>query len=64
MHPKLPTYVSRLQDPQAYAVDAFTISWQDLIFYAFPPFSLITSVLEEIIKDQATGLLIIHKWTT
>ena len=33
---KLPLYISWLPDPQAYAVDAFTVSWQDLNFYAFP----------------------------
>ncbi|CAG9133863.1 unnamed protein product [Plutella xylostella] len=34
-------YVSWYQDPDAVAVDAFTISWQPKLFYAFPPFCLI-----------------------
>ena len=53
-----------LPDPHAYAVDAFTVSWQDLTFYAFPPFSLLPRVLAKIIQDKATGLLIVPKWTT
>ena len=59
---KLPRYISWL--PHAYAVDAFIVSWQDLTFYAFPPFSLLPRVLAKIIQDKATGLLIVPKWTT
>ena len=61
---KIPLYISWLPDPNAYAVYAFTISWQDLNFYAFPPFSLLPRVLAKIIRDKATGILIIPKWTT
>ena len=60
---KQPRYISWLPDPHAYAVDAFTVSWQDLTFYAFPPFSLLPRVLAKIIQDKATGLLIVPKWT-
>ena len=61
---KLPRYISWLPDPHDYAVDAFTVSWQDLTFYAFPPFSLLPRVLAKIIQDKATGLLFVPKWTT
>ena len=61
---KLPRYISWLLDLHAYAVDAFTVSWQDLTFYAFPPFSLLPRVLARIIQNKATGLLIVPKWTT
>ena len=60
---KLPRYISWLPDPHAYAVDAFIVSWQDLTFYAFPPFSLLPRVLAKIIQDKAIGLLINPKWT-
>ena len=53
-----------LLDQLAYAVDAFTVSWQDLNFYAFPPFSLLPRVLAKIIQDKAMGILIIPLWTT
>eukprot|EP00794_Sanderia_malayensis_P004188 gene4188-4745_t len=35
-------FVSYRPDPQAFAVNAFTLQWSDLFFYAFPPFSIIT----------------------
>ena len=34
---KLPQFVSPLPDPQAWAVDALSLSWEDLDPYAFPP---------------------------
>ena len=61
---KMLLYISWLPDPHVYAVDAFTVSWQDLNFYAFPPFSLLPQVLVKITQDKATGILIIPKWTT
>ena len=60
----VPTYISWLPNPNAYAVNAFTVSWADLQFYAIPPFSLIPPVLAKIVTDHATGLLIIPQWTT
>ena len=35
-------------DPQACAVDALSVSWKDIYFYAFPPFSMILKVLQKI----------------
>ena len=58
------TYVSWLPDPGACAVDAFIFLWTYLNFYAFPPFSLIAKVLEKIIRDKATGWMIVPKWAT
>ncbi|XP_034944884.1 uncharacterized protein [Chelonus insularis] len=40
---KCETYCSWKRDPVAYAFDAFTISWSDWIFYAFPPFAVTAS---------------------
>jgi hypothetical protein len=58
-------YVSYQPDPQAVAVDAFLINWKDYdVFYAFPPFSLITQVLQKIQSQQVTGLLIVPDWPT
>ena len=36
-------YVSYRADPEAFAINAFHMSWQPYLVYAFPPFSLITS---------------------
>jgi len=61
---KCPMFVSWRPDPYAWAVDAFTIPWNHLEFYAFPPFSLILRVLQKIISDHATGILIVPLWPT
>ena len=42
-------FISYHPDPEALAVNAFHISWRDYKFYAFPPFSIISQVLQ---KDQ------------
>ena len=31
-------------DPVALAMDAFGLSWRDITFYAFPPFSVVARV--------------------
>ena len=57
-------YVSWKPDPEAWAVDAFTFSWEKLNFYAFPPFSLVGKVLRKIQVDRADGLMVVPLWTT
>ena len=58
------TYVSWHPDPEAWAVDAFSVCWTDFMFYAFPPFSLIGKVLRNIRMQMAEGLLVVPLWTT
>jgi len=57
-------YVSYRADPAAFAINAFHMSWQHHLFYAFPPISLITRVLQKIQEEKATGLLLVPKWPT
>ena len=38
---KLPQFVSPVPDPQAWAVDALSLSWEDLDPYAFPPAAIL-----------------------
>ncbi|EFN81403.1 hypothetical protein EAI_09447, partial [Harpegnathos saltator] len=59
---KLDLYVSWFPDPGSWAIDAFTLSWQSLYFYAFPPFIIIPRILRKIIDDEATGVLIVPWW--
>ena len=61
---QLDTYVSWYPDPHAWAVDAFSIPWHTLLFYAFPPFSLVARVLKKINREEAAGILVVPKWTT
>ena len=57
-------YVSYRADPAAFAINAFHMSWQHHLFYAFPPFILTTRVLQKIQQEKATGLLLVPKWPT
>ena len=43
--------------------DAQTINWADFdLVYAFPPFSVVGRVLQKIVTDQATAIVILPKW--
>ena len=44
----LPTYVSPIPDPQAWAVDALNIPWENMVAYAFPPTTLLPKVVQKI----------------
>ena len=59
---KCRTYISWRPDPESVAVDAFTISWSNHRFYAFPPFSLILRALNKIIRDKAEGIVVVPQW--
>ena len=61
---QLPRYVSFLPDPNAEAVDAFSVSWTNINCYAFPPFSLIGRVIQKMVKDKADVTLIAPLWKT
>ena len=74
-HPEIDLFASRLNkqfnkyvayrpDPEAVAVDAFTMSWSKLNFYCFPPFSCIPKVLQKIQTEKAKGILVAPKWPT
>ena len=58
------TFVSWKPEPAAWAVDAFSLNWKDIMFYAFPPFSVLGQVLNKIIEDQASGKLVMPLWPT
>ena len=57
-------YVAYRPDPEALAVDAFSISWKEHICYCFPPFSVINQVLQKIQQDKATGVIVVPQWPT
>lgn len=61
---KCKMFVSWHKDPESTAVDAFTLNWSSLKFYAFPPFSQILRVLNKIEHDEATGIVVVPKWET
>ena len=45
---KLTKFVSPVPDPNAWAVDALTVSWENLDMYAFPPVSLLGKVVSKL----------------
>ena len=61
---KLPTYVSPIPDPQAWAVDALNISWKNMIGYAFPPTALLPRVVQKLLSQQCRLILIAPGWPT
>ena len=64
LNAQTPRYVSWKPDPHAVAVDAFTLDWHELDFYAFPPFSLVARCLQKIQSDHAKGLIVVPDWPT
>ena len=59
---KVPKFVAWLPEPLAVAIDAFSMSWTDLRFYAFPPFSCVGKAVEKALEERATGVLIVPWW--
>ena len=51
---KLKPFVAFKPDPEACAINAFSISWSTYSFYVFPPFSILPKVLQKIQSDKAT----------
>ena len=64
LNTKLDKFVSWRPNPGAMNVDAFSISWNNLYVYLFPPFSLITKCLHKVRFDSTTALLIFPLWPT
>ena len=64
LNKKCEAYVSWKPDPGAKYIDAFSLSWKDLDFYAFPPFSMILRSVGKIRREKACGILIVPLWPT
>ena len=61
---QLTPYVSLLPDPQAIAIDAFTLDWTNRFAYAFPPLASYHNFLQKLEMDQAQAILIAPIWLT
>ena len=61
---QVPKYISWNPDQEAFAIDAFSILWANMKFYAFPPFSLIGASTSKIKQEGASGVMIILLWNT
>ena len=56
---KLPLFVSPVPDPMATAVDALSLSWENLDAYAFPPTAILGKVVEKLQDSPYQRLIII-----
>ena len=58
-------YVSWRADPQAQAIDAFTLDWKQFdLMYIFPPFSLMGKVLRKLQAEGGKAIVMAPKWPT
>ena len=56
---KLSQFVSPVPDPSAWAVDALSLSWENLDPYAFPPTALLNRVLSKIRDNPCRRVILI-----
>ena len=56
---KLPLFVSPVPDPQATAVDALSLPWEDLATYAFPPAAILGKVVEKLQDTPCKRIIVI-----
>ena len=56
---KLPQFVSPVPDPQAWAVDALSLSWEGLDPYAFPPAAILGKVVEKLQDYPCSRIVLI-----
>ena len=61
---QLNNYISWQPDPQATAVDAFSVNWYNKLNYIFPPFSMMSKVLRKLEEDRAEAIVIAPIWMT
>jgi hypothetical protein len=45
-------------------MNAFSITWANKKFYAFPPFGIIANVLKMIGEEKETGVCVLPDWLT
>ena len=56
---KLPLFVSPMPDILAIGVDAFQVSWEGKLLYAFPPPSLVPRVVDKLLQCKCVEMLLV-----
>jgi hypothetical protein len=59
---QVPSFVSWRPQPEATAVNAFSLNWFDYVGYAFPPFALVPKCLEKIRREKANLVMVCPVW--
>ena len=62
MNAQMPVFYSWKPDPDAAVTDAFSMTWTQVLGYAFPPFCLIGRTLAKVRQDRATIVLVAPTW--
>ena len=59
---KMEVFVSPIPDPEAYDVDALSISWKGMYAYAYPPTAILPKVLAKAREDACYLVLVAPNW--
>lgn len=59
LNAQFPRYVPYRSDPGAIAIDSMSMDLSNVKFYAFPPVSVIGTSLQQIHKQNATGISVL-----
>ena len=54
--------MDKFEFPRFFSFLPFTVNWLAIDFHCFPPFSCIGKVIQKIISDKASGILIVPNW--
>ena len=61
---QLDRYVSFHPEPEAMAINAFPLTWNNNYFYMFSPFSLVGRVLAKIHRVKTNAVIVVPDWST
>ena len=61
---RLENYVSFGPDVNAFAINAFSLTWNNFYAYLFPPFSVLSAVLQKICQEKATAVIVAPLFST
>lgn len=61
---KTKKYCSWQRDPEAWTINAFTLNWNNIFWYAFPPFALLPRILKKIQDEKTRGIIVAPLWNS
>ena len=62
LNKQIDCYVSWRPEPEAFAVDAFSINWSGKFMYMFSPFSIIGQVIVKVHREKVHCVMVIPDW--
>ena len=57
-------FVSLVPVPEAWAVEAMSVSWENLLGYAFPPLPILGRVIRKAREESAILILLVPSWSS